>query len=79
MTSPLAVDIEQLLNLCGHHPDGSFRRDMIDSYVARGPMLMALLNNAAVDAEFMAMVTTLAADFAESLEVLRAYKARGTA
>lgn len=41
------VNIKQLTDLCGDDPDGSFMREMIDSYAARGPNMLASLRDAA--------------------------------
>jgi HPt (histidine-containing phosphotransfer) domain-containing protein len=41
------VDIKQLADLCGDDPDGSFMREMIDSYATRGPNMLASLRDAA--------------------------------
>lgn len=41
------VNIKQLTDLCGDDPDGSFMREMIDSYATRGPKMLASLRDAA--------------------------------
>jgi HPt (histidine-containing phosphotransfer) domain-containing protein len=41
------VNTKQLADLCGDDPDGSFMREMIDSYATRGPAMLASLRAAA--------------------------------
>jgi HPt (histidine-containing phosphotransfer) domain-containing protein len=53
------VDIKQLTDLCGDDPDGSFMREMIDSYAKRGPTMLASLRAAAARDDRAALQTSV--------------------
>jgi HPt (histidine-containing phosphotransfer) domain-containing protein len=59
VTSPMnaspAVNVDQLINLCGDDPDGSFMREMVDSCASRGPALIGKLRDAASRADLDAL------------------------
>jgi HPt (histidine-containing phosphotransfer) domain-containing protein len=52
------VNTKQLADLCGDDPDGSFMREMIDSYATRGPAMLASLRAAAARDDRAALQTS---------------------
>ncbi len=55
MNANPAVNVHQLINLCGEDPDGSFMREMVESYATRGPALLATLRDAVARADLNAL------------------------
>lgn len=52
-----AVNIQQLVDLCGDDPDGSFMREMVDSYATRGPTLLTSMREALARDDRIALQT----------------------